>query len=46
MKGVDRICHSSVPPQYLSPNLSFDTEYDRAKVPTYNGSDPPPPLEV
>ena len=23
-------------------NITFDTEYDRAKVPPYNGNDPPP----
>ena len=27
------------------PELKFDTEYDRAKVPPYNGSDPTLPLD-
>ena len=29
-----------------SPKPYFDTEYDRAKVPPYNGDDPRPPLAV
>ena len=31
-----------VPAEFTESLLSFDTEYDRAKVPPYNGNDPPP----
>ena len=32
--------------QLFGPESLFDTEYDWAKVPPYNGNDPRPPLVV
>ena len=47
--GMGWIClvFSNPPSGFFSLLLSiFDTEYDQAKVPPYNGSDPRPPLVV
>ena len=42
--GVDRAKKGKKDKSLHMPQV--DTEYDRAKVPPYNGSDPHPPLEV